>query len=84
MADSFDYAAEFGKIETILILAADVDVDRLTAENQRAESIGPILYPSEYRRGMKNLDTQREVLRAFAPLARKAQELLAMAKEATT
>ena len=84
MADSFDYVAEFQKIETILLLAANVDDDQLVAENQRAESIGPILYPSEYRRGMKNLETQREILSVFAPLARKAREVLAMKKEATT
>lgn len=78
--EPYDYKAEFDKIGLIARVASEIDVDRIQDVISRAHSIGPILDPTAYMRGMQNLEDQQELLTAFAPFARKAKAIIAKAE----
>lgn len=58
------WAAVLAVARTAQIIPIE-DVQKLIETANMAESIGPILYPSEYQRGNNNLDDQRLVARGF-------------------
>ncbi len=82
MPDSFDFKVEFDKIMMLVQLAGncEIDLDAIEHTIEAADSVGPILDPTAYMRGMRNLDQQREVLRFAAPFIRGSQALLKAAK----
>lgn len=74
MAEPFDYVAELQRIQMCLPLLAMVDLDRIEKTIQDVDTLGPILDPTAYMRGRKNVDPQIELVRAAAPLIRLAKK----------
>lgn len=74
-----------GALMRMTMLAAAVagslrDLELISTVHERAHSIGPILDPTAYQRGMRRLDEQAEILapllkaaRALAPIVERMQ-----------
>lgn len=69
---------EFEKIMMLVQLAGRMEIDLAFIEMtiSRAESIGPILHPSEFIKGAQNLEDQKAVLEYAAPFIRGARQTL--------
>ena len=80
---AFDPAADYRPTMDRLCMLAGLLRDEPIAEMlnhiTRIHSIGPILDPTSYARGMRNLDDQRDLLEALLKVQRVVRKL---AKEA--
>jgi hypothetical protein len=80
MPEPFDYKAEFDRLMLLLPFAAGIDLDRIEETLQDVDTLGPILDPTAWMRGQKNIDEQKEVVAAVAPLIRLAKKYQAAGK----
>ncbi len=86
---TFDYAAEFRQLEEAVRMIAPmlltVDVENISkALYQDVDTIGPILFPTEWIRGQRNIAEQREFFAAVSPLVRFLRLKLAQQRGATS
>jgi hypothetical protein len=68
----------------ILVDAAatlSIDIDGLEEWLEKTHVLAPIMDPTAYMRGMRNLEEQAEVLRVAGPFIRRCRELKAAAKK---
>ena len=79
----FDYAVTMDRVTMCASLLADMleDLERASATISQAHTLGPILDPTAYRRGMKNLDDSAALLGPMLTAARQARRVIAELKE---
>lgn len=76
--EDFDYKLAMDRLMLLVPFLADSveDIRRCRETISRAHSIGVMLDPTAYRRGMGNLDDAAEVLNALEPAAGKLRALV--------
>lgn len=69
-----EYEAMFGMIVNSARILDFVPMQKMLDTVNRADSIGPILDPTAYMKGMKNLPPQRRVLEAAIAFHKAVKE----------
>jgi len=62
--DDSDYQSVMDTVLLAASVTAGIPFERLLATIERTHSLGPILFPSDYRDAGKSLDAQRRLLEA--------------------
>jgi len=81
-AEPFDFAATMDGVTLCASFLADMleDLERASATISQAHTLGPILDPTAYRRGMKNLDDSAALLGPMLTASRQARRVIAELK----
>lgn len=73
--EPFEYITELERAMLLFPLAAEINIEALENHLNHVETVAPILLPSEWMRGARNLDDQRKALQALGPFVRSARRL---------
>lgn len=77
-AENRQFKDEWSKLRLVYCLLQTISLEKLLRTVDVAESVGPVLYPSEYRAGMRSLQDQRRVLVAAIRLRETLEALEAL------
>ena len=71
--DEIRYLAEWARIQPLVFLVVDIPVTEMLQQVTRMHTIAPILDPTAYRNGMRNLEEQEALLRGLAAFVNAAK-----------